>query len=148
MGHEQSLEQKTIFAEEAAVVEVQSLLHKIMEDKGWSRSDLARAMNVTRARVTQIFSDECKNLTVRLLARAMTALGEELVISARSEKPNWISMVLEAGRASDRCSNAHKTWLEIADPELEHSRSIANDNFFKNLPNLRRIREETYELVA
>lgn len=64
------------FAEEAFVVDVQILLHKIMEEKGFSRADLARAMNVSRARITQIFSDDCKNFTVRLLARAMHAVGE------------------------------------------------------------------------
>uniref|UniRef100_UPI0037C95366 helix-turn-helix domain-containing protein n=1 Tax=Sphingorhabdus sp. TaxID=1902408 RepID=UPI0037C95366 len=69
-------ERNSIFAEEAFVVEVQSLLHEIMEEKGISRADLARAMNVSRARITQLFSDECTNFTVRLLARAMYALEE------------------------------------------------------------------------
>ncbi len=69
-------EQDAIFAEEAFVVEVQGLLHQIMEEKGFSRADLARALNVSRARITQIFSDDCTNLTIRLLARAMFAMGE------------------------------------------------------------------------
>lgn len=86
MNHELIMQRNAVFAEESAVVEVQSLLHQLMEDKGWSRADLARAMDVSRARVTQIFSDECKNLTVRLLARAMTALGEEFAISAISPR--------------------------------------------------------------
>lgn len=64
------------YAEEAFVVDVQSFLHQIMEEKGVSRAQLARAMGVSRARVTQVFSDECKNFTVRLLARAVHALGE------------------------------------------------------------------------
>lgn len=69
-------EREAVFAEEAFVVEVQGVLHQIMLKKGISRAHLARAMNVSRARVTQIFSDECKNFTVRLLARAMHAMGE------------------------------------------------------------------------
>lgn len=69
-------EREAVFAEEAFVVDVQIMLNKIMKEKGFSRADLARSMNVSRARITQIFSDECKNLTVRLLARAMFAMGE------------------------------------------------------------------------
>ena len=69
-------EREAIFAEEAFVVDVQILLNQIMIEKGFSRADLARALNVSRARITQIFSDECKNLTVRLLARAMYSMGE------------------------------------------------------------------------
>lgn len=64
------------YAEEAFVVDVQSFLHHLMVEKGFNRSQLAEAMGVSRARVTQIFSDECKNFTVRLLARAIHALGE------------------------------------------------------------------------
>lgn len=73
------------YAEEAFVVDVQSFLHQLMVEKGFNRSQLAEAMGVSRARVTQIFSDECKNFTVRLLARAVHALGEnpEIVCAKR-----------------------------------------------------------------
>lgn len=148
MEHDLTTERTAVFAEEAAVVEVQSLLHQLMEDKGWSRADLARAMNVSRARVTQIFSDECKNLTVRLLARAMIALDEEFTISVKSSAPEWISVLLEEGRARDRCTNASKSWLEVDDLHVSHEQPIANDNFFSGLAALRQIREETYELAA
>ncbi|WP_295527196.1 helix-turn-helix transcriptional regulator [Novosphingobium sp. Chol11] len=58
------------------MVDVQSFLHQLMVEKGINRSQLAKAMGVSRARVSQIFSDECKNFTIRLLARAVHALGE------------------------------------------------------------------------
>jgi transcriptional regulator with XRE-family HTH domain len=148
MNRDFEMERTAIFAEEAAVVEVQSLLHQLMEDKGWSRADLARAMNVSRARVTQIFSDECKNLTVRLMARAMTALGEEFTISVKARAPQWISVLLEEGRARDRCTNDSKGWLEVNDLHISNEETIANDNFFSGLAALRQIREETYELAA
>lgn len=67
-------------AEEAFVVDVQSFLHQLMIDKGFSRSQLADAMGVSRARISQLFSDECKNFTIRLLARAVHALGERAEI--------------------------------------------------------------------
>jgi len=74
------------YAEEAFVVDVQSFLHQLMVEKGFSRSQLAEAMGVSRARITQIFSDECKNFTVRLLARAVHALGEYPEITSEWHK--------------------------------------------------------------
>lgn len=65
-------------AEEAFVVDVQSFLHQLMIDRGFSRSQLADAMGVSRARISQLFSDECRNFTIRLLARAVHALGERV----------------------------------------------------------------------
>jgi transcriptional regulator with XRE-family HTH domain len=69
-----------VFAEEALVVDVQVLLLNWMEEKGISRAELAKRMGVSRARVTQLLSDECKNLTIRSLARAAHALGETVEV--------------------------------------------------------------------
>lgn len=77
----QSLKQTVGYAEEAFVVDAQSFLHALMEDKGVSRAQLAAAMGVSRARVSQIFSADCTNFTVRLLARACFALGERAEIT-------------------------------------------------------------------
>ncbi len=80
-----SVERKSlVFTEEALVVDVQAFLYRLMLEKGVSRSQLAEAMGVSKGRVSQIFSDECKNLTVRLLARAAYALGEEVSITTES----------------------------------------------------------------
>ena len=86
MAQKSANEQERIFAEEAFVVEVQGLLHEIMQERDISRADLARAMGVSRPRISQIFSDECKNLTVRLLARVMHALGEQPVFDRLHEQ--------------------------------------------------------------
>ena len=72
--------------EEGFVVDVQSFLQELMNARGMSRADLARAMGVSRGRVTQIFSDECTNLTIRLLARAVHALGDEPEIESRTTR--------------------------------------------------------------
>lgn len=120
-------EKEAIFAEEAFVVDVQILLNQIMKEKGFSRADLARAMNVSRARITQIFSDECKNFTVRLLARAMHAMGEtpELTCELYAEelRRNWESDVHKLARAA---SNV----LPMSDYETNEAEWCwcANDN--------------------
>lgn len=76
-------ERSVIFAEEGFVVDAQIFLNELMIEKNISRATLAKAMGVSRARVSQIFSDDCKNFTVRLLARAIHALGEDAFITHR-----------------------------------------------------------------
>lgn len=68
-------------AEENFVADAQLLLHEVMLAKGISRTELAGRLGVSRARITQLFSSECKNFTVRLLARAMHALDEAAELS-------------------------------------------------------------------
>lgn len=72
-----------VAVEESFVVDVQSFLQELMNVRGMNRSKLAEAMGVSRARITQIFSDECTNLTIRLLARAVHALGDEPEVTSR-----------------------------------------------------------------
>lgn len=119
-------EKEAIFAEEAFVVDVQILLHKVMQEKGVSRADLARAMNVSRARITQIFSDDCKNFTVRLLARAMFALGEAPELTCEfhmSEvRRKWQTEALKLAKAA---ANVVPMWNDETDAE---SCRPANDN--------------------
>jgi transcriptional regulator with XRE-family HTH domain len=76
MSENNSVQRSVVAVEEGFVVEVQSYLQELMNNAGISRSELARRMGVSRARVTQIFSDECTNLTIRLLAKAAHAMGE------------------------------------------------------------------------
>lgn len=133
------IEAERIFAEEDAVVAVQSFLHELMEEKGISRAELARAMGVSRPRVTQLFSDECSNLTLRLIARAMFALGEELIISStRKLKSDTFSKLIPQTK---RCE-PRSPWVEIS---AEDSSSPAfsfgaNDNVFGGLEYLRQER--------
>lgn len=73
------------FREEYVVAETQARLSQLLEEKGISRAELSRRLDVTRARVTQIFSDEAQNFTLRLLVRSYLALGEEPVVVSRTE---------------------------------------------------------------
>lgn len=81
-----ALKNSSVFAEEALVVDLQSLLHTVMVEKGFTRTQLASAMGVSKARVTQLFSDDCNNFTVRMLARALFALGEQIEVSCPTMK--------------------------------------------------------------
>jgi transcriptional regulator with XRE-family HTH domain len=113
MANQIAIEREAIFAEEAFVVDAQILLNQIMKEKGFSRADLARSMNVSRARITQIFSDECKNFTVRLLARAMFALGEAPEITCelhlKQLRRKW---EVEAHKLAKAAHNVVQMWDE------------------------------------
>jgi transcriptional regulator with XRE-family HTH domain len=109
-----------IFAEEALVVDAQLFLHNLMEEKGYSRADLARLMGVSRARVSQLFSDECKNFTIRNFARAAFALGEKVDLdcdhfrAVRSRK-EYKSI------AGPECANVVPIWEEMILPRKERN---------------------------
>jgi transcriptional regulator with XRE-family HTH domain len=81
-----TLRNSPVFAEEALVVDVQSLLETVMHEKGFTRSQLAAAMGVSRARISQLFSSDAKNFTVRLLARALHAMGERADVSCEGHR--------------------------------------------------------------
>lgn len=84
------------FKEELFVAEAQARLQMLLEDRGVTRAELSRKLGVSRARVTQIFSDDAKNLTLRLLARSFIALGEEPVVLPKGEYERLVSCVEEA----------------------------------------------------
>lgn len=73
------LEASGVFAEEMLVAAIQSELEELLAETGCSRADLAKRMGVTKARVSQIFSDD-QNFTVRLVARAFHALDQKVRI--------------------------------------------------------------------
>ncbi|WP_157726808.1 helix-turn-helix domain-containing protein [Qipengyuania flava] len=73
------------FKEELFVADAQARLQMLLEERGVTRAELARKLDVSRARITQIFSDDATNLTLRLLARGFIALGEEPIVLPKSE---------------------------------------------------------------
>lgn len=120
-------DREIVFAEEAFVVDAQSLLHELMVQKGFSRADLATTMGVSRARVTQILSDDCKNFTVRLFARAMRALGEKPEVTCRWMADQKAAEAKARKRQSiTLASNVHELWRDTA--VSEESYSPCNDD--------------------
>lgn len=101
-----SLRDSAEYAEEKLVASVQSLLEEALQERGWNKSDLARKMGVSKARVSQMFSDN-QNFTMRLLANAFHALGEELYLGRGSQPVEYKSM--DAGQVCDQISFEDRT---------------------------------------
>ena len=91
-SHLAKLQESPEFAEEMLVADIQSALEQLLHEKGCTRADLARRMGVSKARVTQIFSDS-QNFTVRLVARAFHALGENVCIIPDGRDERWKAVV-------------------------------------------------------
>lgn len=82
---EESLEM--IGAEESFIVDVQINIQWLLNDKGMTQADLARALNVSEARVSRLFGDDARNLTLRTIARIFKVMGERCrVTSPRLEE--------------------------------------------------------------
>ena len=74
----------TVEAEENFLIDIQFLLQQALTDKGVTRSDLAKKLGVSKARLSQIFAAEA-NPTVKSVARLFHALGAELTVSVKKE---------------------------------------------------------------
>ena len=138
MAHDIEQNERLIFAEEALVVNAQGLLQELLNEKGLSRADLARAMGVSRARVTQLFSDECKNFTIRLWARALFALGEEAVVSYSGSEDcldHFFAGRSEFPETEGLTRSGH--WNDLQSLDLSEGAHHANDNVFGGLSVMR-----------
>lgn len=65
------------YAEEAAMVDASELIATALERSAMTRSDLARALGISKSEVTARLKGE-RNITVRSLARTLHVLGEKL----------------------------------------------------------------------
>ena len=72
----------SLYAEEKLILAVQAEMENLLQRNSVSRAELARRLDVSEARVSQIFSSEPKNLTLRIIARVFHVLGEEASFTA------------------------------------------------------------------
>src|SRR5258708_5708187 len=86
-----------ISAEESLIADVQVVIHNLMEDSNVSRADLARALGVSDARVSQMFSDHAPNLTLRTIARVFRVLGDE----CRFTSERWEAILVRSTEPFD-----------------------------------------------
>lgn len=67
------------------VLAVQCEIQKLMTDKGLRARELSKRLQVTEARVSQMFGEQAKNLTLRTIARIFHHLGETPYITTHEE---------------------------------------------------------------
>ncbi|MDM7927558.1 MAG: helix-turn-helix transcriptional regulator [Blastomonas fulva] len=67
-------------AEADFILAVQSAIQKLLNNKGLRARDLSKRLQVTEARISQMFGDQAKNLTLRTIARVFYHLDETPLI--------------------------------------------------------------------
>jgi transcriptional regulator with XRE-family HTH domain len=73
---------KVIEAEENLLIDLQFAIQEMMSEQNISRSELANKAGISKARVSQILSNEA-NPTVKSIARLFHALGERVGVSRK-----------------------------------------------------------------
>ena len=67
---------RLLVAEESLILDTQIAIQSILNEKGMSQADLARKLGVGESYVSQMLGASARNLTLRTVARVMSALGE------------------------------------------------------------------------
>lgn len=73
------------YAIESLVFSVQVALQKAMNRKGVTNKELAERLGMTPARVSQVFSSNGPNLTLKTIARIAHALGEDFELVRKED---------------------------------------------------------------
>lgn len=89
----QNAEESRVFAEEALLFDVQELISGLMTAKSMTQASLAKKMNVSAARVSQILNGE-DSLTLRTVGNVFFALGEECQILCAKSR-SWPKFGIE-----------------------------------------------------
>jgi transcriptional regulator with XRE-family HTH domain len=78
-------DRETRLAEEQLLYSAQTAIQRQLNRQGLKYRDLARRLDVSEARVSQLLGDDALNLTIRTVARVFHRLGEEAVLLTRRE---------------------------------------------------------------
>ena len=76
----QAEDYELILAQERLVVDVQVAIQQLLQRRGLRQGDLAGLLGVSPARVSQMFGDEARNLTLRSLGRIFHVLGTRCIV--------------------------------------------------------------------
>ncbi|MGC9454823.1 MAG: hypothetical protein ACP5HU_08145 [Phycisphaerae bacterium] len=76
-----SPEEKRLFEQERAILRVTEMICAEMEKIGMSRADLSKLLGTSKSNVTQMLDGQ-RNMTIRLIADVLFALGKELRVEA------------------------------------------------------------------
>ena len=77
----QAEDYELVLAQERLVVDVQVAIQQLLQKRGLRQGDLAELLGVSAARVSQMFGDEARNLTLRTLGRIFHVLGTRCVVA-------------------------------------------------------------------
>ena len=105
-------------AEAEFVLAVQCQIQKLMHAKGMRARELSKRLRVTEARVSQMFGEQAKNLTLKTIARIFYHLGEKPHITTSEEVESALANWTMNGLLAD-LQMASGAGVEDADSSFE-----------------------------
>lgn len=96
--------------------ELVTRVSQILEEKGWTQSDLADALDCSDAYVSKLLSGNA-NLTFKTVSKLEAALGEDVL------RVTW-SLKSEYGELFHWISSAHAPFKEVIEEEFEDSGGV------------------------
>jgi DNA-binding Xre family transcriptional regulator len=78
-------DREIVLAEERFLLQTQSAIQKLLNDKDIKYRDLANRLKVSEARISQMFGDEASNLTLRTIAKIFYHLNEMPLVHSQRE---------------------------------------------------------------
>lgn len=104
-----------LFQQERLILDVTELMQQALTESGTRRIDLAKQLNVTRGRITQILSGD-ENLTLRTIADVFTALGKHLSTTLETLEVEHSDWYCVAGAISQTVT-LQKAWEMVVGPD-------------------------------
>jgi transcriptional regulator with XRE-family HTH domain len=109
-------EYDTLVAENRFVTDIQMEIERAMEDQNISQAELARALEISEARVSQVLAGNGKNLQARTIARIAHILGLRACVEFKDQ--SWSSVKLDP-----------RKWTKVARMFVNYDWNvIANEN--------------------
>lgn len=92
-------------AEENLIIDFQYMIQEMLNEKGCSYAELAKAAGISRARLSQIMGSN-SNVTLRTVARLTRCLGEVVAVKRKSVQSNSSQENVDDGPIWSQISDA------------------------------------------
>ncbi|MFV3561769.1 helix-turn-helix domain-containing protein, partial [Mycobacterium tuberculosis] len=73
-----------------------------MNERGLRARDLSKRLNVSEARVSQMFGEQAKNLTIRTVAKIFFHLGQSPVLTTQCQLEDMVALARGGAADSDQ----------------------------------------------
>ncbi len=93
-----------LVAEEELIADAQVYLHELLKARNLSKAELAELLGVSKAAISQLFSPDAPNLSLRKLARVAAALGTRVSVGDRQ-------LIDTNASLKRKSSGRHESWM-------------------------------------
>ena len=112
-----------LLAEDEFVADAQMYLLNLMQNQGVTKAELASRLGVSRSAVSQLFSLEPSNLSMKKFARVAAALGSKVSVASQVDVDSQRQAQTELWRDAE---GKRASWIVL--DALESDRQPANEN--------------------